>query len=221
MTPHAASAPTPIRWGRAGAVRSAPHGRSEGSRAMLRLIAVFCATVVAGCALSACGGGSAAHFTPHGGLPATPSPVPTGAGSLSAVQVNSALAGVATTYATLPHTNPVSDISALAASMVASGAFSTAAATPGGITATLPDGSLALVFADVPEEVGVKGTAARSQHASSVSSAATRGSAGAQQSVESRVRLSLQRFGSELQRDLRSGLGRRVHRLGLQEPADR
>jgi hypothetical protein len=143
---------------------------------MSRLIAVVCAMLVAGSALAGCGGGSTARVTPRGGLAATPSPTPTPAvgGTVTAAQVNSAFAGVATTYGALPHTDPVSDISALAKSMVTSGAFSAATVTPGGITATLPDGSLALVFADVPEEVGVKGTAAHSRRAASASSAITR-----------------------------------------------
>ena len=130
---------------------------------MTRPFTFFCALLVAGSLLGGCGGGSAAHVTPRIGLTPTPSPVPTMGGSVTAAQVNAAFAGVATAYASLPHTDPVSDLSALAKAMSASGAFSSAAVTPGGITATLPDGSLALVYADVPEDLGVKGTASRAR----------------------------------------------------------
>jgi hypothetical protein len=65
-----------------------------------------------------------------------------------------ALQSVQTFYQSLPHTSVTSDLSALAAQMISSGTFKTATVVPGGISATLPDGTLALVFADRAENLG-------------------------------------------------------------------
>ena len=51
-------------------------------------------------------------------------------------------------YAALPHASLSADLSTLAAQMVSSGAFMTATVSPGGISATLANGSPAVVFAD-------------------------------------------------------------------------
>lgn len=51
-------------------------------------------------------------------------------------------------YAALPHASLSADLSTLATQMVSSGNFKTAVVTPGGISATLPNGSPALIFAD-------------------------------------------------------------------------
>jgi len=86
--------------------------------------------------------------------PTTAMPTPVPSGALSVAAVNAALRGVETYYTTLPHINLQQDLSSLAAHMTASGAFRAAAVSPGGITATLPDGTTALVFADRDEELG-------------------------------------------------------------------
>jgi hypothetical protein len=84
---------------------------------------------------------------------ATPSPTPSsgGAGTPEAVP---ALQSVQTIYQSLPHTSVTSDLTALAAKMVSSGTFKTATIVPGGISATLPDGTPTLVFADRVENLG-------------------------------------------------------------------
>jgi len=94
---------------------------------------------------------------------ATPSPVQSG--MLGIAAVNSALQGVETYYLTLPHSNLETDLNALAAHMTSSGAYETAIVTAGGVSATLPDGSHALVFADRAEDVGGPAAAARSREA--------------------------------------------------------
>ena len=84
---------------------------------------------------------------------ATPSPTPLpGTGSTPAAVP--ALQSAQTIYQSLPHTSVTSDLTALAAKMVSSGTFKTATIVPGGISATLPDGTLTLVFADRVENLG-------------------------------------------------------------------
>jgi hypothetical protein len=78
---------------------------------------------------------------------ATPSPTPTPGTSGTPAAVT-ALQNVETLFQSLPHTSVTSDLNALAAKMVSSGAFKTATVVPGGITATLPNGTTVLVFAD-------------------------------------------------------------------------
>jgi len=111
---------------------------------------------------AACNGGSTTIVprTHSSGTPSSaptqspsPTPTPSSGSTLSPSAVSTALQSVQNYYATLPHTDPVSDIAAVAHQMVASGAFKAANVTPGGITGTLPDGHLALVFADAPEDV--------------------------------------------------------------------
>jgi hypothetical protein len=70
-----------------------------------------------------------------------------------ATQVDAALASTQSYYATMPHTNVVSDLTALAAEMVSSKAYATAVVSPGGISATLPDGTKTFIFADQPENL--------------------------------------------------------------------
>jgi hypothetical protein len=67
---------------------------------------------------------------------------------MTAAQINAALESVESTYQGLPHTGVDADLQALAADMTASGTFSSATVTPGGIDATFPNGRHALVFAD-------------------------------------------------------------------------
>jgi hypothetical protein len=80
----------------------------------------------------------------------------------NADQVNAALASTQSYYQTMPHTDVVSDLNALAAEMVSSKAYATAVVSPGGISATLPDGTKTFVFADQPEDLAGGPTAASS-----------------------------------------------------------
>jgi hypothetical protein len=95
----------------------------------------------------------------------TPTPAPTKtpapAGTMNATQVSTALTGVETYFAGLPHVDAVADIASVATHMVASGAFKAATVTPGGIDATLPDGTEALVFADHPETLAGSASSAK------------------------------------------------------------
>jgi len=84
---------------------------------------------------------------------ATPSPTPA-AGASGTPAAVPALQNVQTIYQSLPHTSVTSDLTALAAKMVSSGTFKTATIVPGGISATLPDGTPTLVFADRVENLG-------------------------------------------------------------------
>jgi hypothetical protein len=84
---------------------------------------------------------------------ATPSPTPA-AGASGTPAAVTALQNVQTIYQSLPHTSVTSDLNALAAAMVSSGAFKTATVVPGGISATLPNGTPTLVFADRVENLG-------------------------------------------------------------------
>jgi hypothetical protein len=104
--------------------------------------------------LVACHGGSSGTV-PHGPSSGTPTSAPGGGATLSPDAVATALANVQQYYVTLPHADPTADIAAVAKQMVSSGTFQTAAVTPGGITATLSDGSPALVFADSPADLGL------------------------------------------------------------------
>ena len=106
-------------------------------------------------------------------------PTPASSGALSVAQVNAALQGVETYYTTLPHTNLQQDLSSLAAHMTASGAFTAAAVSPGGITAALPDGTTALVFADRDEELGGFSADARLRSVRSARGSAARAAAAA------------------------------------------
>jgi len=83
----------------------------------------------------------------------SPAPSPSSSGSLlpDAV-VSAAVSSVGSYYATLPHTNLTSDLQSLANNMVSSGQFKSAIVSPGGITATLSDGEVTLVYADAPED---------------------------------------------------------------------
>ena len=102
------------------------------------------AGVLAGC------GVRAATFPHVPGAAASATPIPGGGPTPEAVP---ALQSVQTTYQGLPHTSVVNDLNALAAQMVSSGTFKTATVVPGGISATLPDGTLTLVFADRVEDL--------------------------------------------------------------------
>jgi hypothetical protein len=114
---------------------------------MSPLMRLFLVLGLAG-ALAACGGRSGAVPNQRGGGPTAP---PSGGPTPEAVP---ALQSAQTFYQSLPHTSLTSDLSALAAQMVSSGTFKTATVVPGGISATLPDGTPALVFADRAENLG-------------------------------------------------------------------
>lgn len=119
-------------------------------RLYLGLTFVLLVAFTAGCG----GGGHASTFTPRlGSTPApggstgpTPAPGPTSSAAIAVA--NTSLSGVQTQYAALPHTSLQADLTTLATQMVASGKFTKATVTPGGITATLADGAPALIFAD-------------------------------------------------------------------------
>ncbi len=84
----------------------------------------------------------------------TPKPTPTKSPKpvLTAAEIEAALEGAEAYYNRLPHKNLVTDLEALASHMVASKQFASAAFTPGGVTATLIDGSPAFVFAGNRED---------------------------------------------------------------------
>lgn len=125
---------------------------------------------------SGCHGGSSGVLFPHG--PAggsSPTPSPGSTGTLTAAQVNASMQNVQSMFAGMPHTDLTSDLNTLAAQMVSSGAYEAAVVNPGGITGTLPDGSTALFFADVPQDVGYATSgAARAPAQHSTTSAAAR-----------------------------------------------
>jgi hypothetical protein len=105
--------------------------------------------------LSACSGSRSIPVAPsHGGgttSPAgtpTPSATPSSSSSTSVAAVATALASVEAYYQTLPGTDPMSDVANVAAHMVSSGAFASATAGPGAISATLSDGTPVIVFTD-------------------------------------------------------------------------
>src|SRR5579884_3034161 len=99
----------------------------------------------------------------HAGATPAPTATPVASGTLLPIaSVSAAIASVGSYYQSLPHTSVSSDLQSLASHMVSSGQYKTAVVSPGGITATLPDGELTLVFADAPEDVAPKrGSAAR------------------------------------------------------------
>ncbi len=118
-----------------------------------------------------------ATSTPTPAPSATPSNAPSpGATSSAAIAAaNASLTNVQTMYAALPHASLSADLSTLASQMVASGQFKTAAVTPGGISATLPNGSPALVFADhVGDTSNATATTAHRVRASSAADARRR-----------------------------------------------
>ncbi len=103
--------------------------------------------------------------TRHVAATPTPAATPPASGALLPIaSVSAAIASVGSYYQTLPHTNLSSDLQSLAAHMVSSGQYKTAIISPGGISATLSDGELTLVYADAPEDVAPKtASAARIQ----------------------------------------------------------
>ena len=114
-------------------------------------------------ALSACSGNHSLPVAPivRGGPTAsagTPSPAPS---SASVAAVATALANVEAYYQTLPGTDPQSDVANVAAQMVSSGAFASATAGPGAISATLHDGTPIVVFTDRVADLLVAGDARR------------------------------------------------------------
>lgn len=129
------------------------HRTSASQRGLLLLAALAL--------FSGCHGGSVASLPRLAGGGTTPTPAPGSTGTLTAAQVTTAMQNVENSYLALPHTSVQSDLSALAAQMVSSGAYKAATVNPGGITATLPDGSTAVFFADVPADLGLPESAAR------------------------------------------------------------
>jgi hypothetical protein len=86
-----------------------------------------------------------------GGNPPTCGGLPTGT-MLTAAQVNATGASVVTYYQSLPHSSAAGDLVSVAGYMVQSGLFVGAKVTPGGISATLPDGMDFIEFADRIED---------------------------------------------------------------------
>ncbi|HEX3467266.1 MAG TPA: hypothetical protein VHT05_04240 [Candidatus Elarobacter sp.] len=80
--------------------------------------------------------------------------MPGSTGTMTAAQIQTALAGVQSYYLTLPHTSVETDLQNVAAHMTASGVFSSATLTNGGIDATFANGTEALIFADRPDDLG-------------------------------------------------------------------
>ena len=114
-------------------------------------LAIVLAAIAVG--LSACSGNRSLPVSPYAGgtgapRPTTaPSPAPS-TSSASVAAVATALANVEAYYQTLPGTDPMSDVANVAAHMVSSGAFASATAGPGAISATLGDGTPVVVFTD-------------------------------------------------------------------------
>jgi hypothetical protein len=117
------------------------------------------------------GGGSspapAVAPTPTPIRSASPSPTPGSTSTPNVAAVTAALQDTRSYFATLPHRNLQTDLSALAAQMVSSKAFTSAAVTDGGITAVAADGTKTLVFADHPEALGYTASPASRRVASS------------------------------------------------------
>jgi len=118
-----------------------------------RGLAIMLAAIAVG--ISACSGNRSLPVSPvvrgSASAPAgtaTPSPSPGTTSSASVAAVATALASVEAYYQTLPGTDPLSDVANVAAHMVSSGAFASATAGPGAISATLPDGTPIVVFTD-------------------------------------------------------------------------
>jgi len=129
-----------------------PHAGSGASAPTVRPSGVSGTAAPTGTATPA--GAQSPTARPSGATPSpSPTPKPGSSGQLTPDQAAAALEGVETYYQTLPHTDPVADIDAVVAHMTSSGAFASATAGPGGITATLPDGETALVFADRLEDL--------------------------------------------------------------------
>ena len=122
-------------------------------RFRLKVLQVMTLAFAATSALAGCGGGS--HGAAVAPLRPTPSPTPGSGptGTMSAAQIQAALEGVQTYYLTLAHTSVETDLKSVAAHMTASGAFSSATVTNGGIDATFANGMEALIFADRSEDL--------------------------------------------------------------------
>ncbi len=114
---------------------------------MRLLFTLGLAAALAGC------GGARSSAVPH--VPGAPAPSSTPLPGGPTPEAVPALQSVQTIYQSLPHASVTNDLAALAAKMVSSGTFKTATVVPGGISATLPDGTLTLVFADRVENLGV------------------------------------------------------------------
>ena len=112
--------------------------------------------------VTGCGGGSSTLTPqPRGpGVAAGPTPTPIPVGGLpSAAKVTAALADAEAFFASQPHADLPTDVSATAAHMTASKLFVAAVVGPGGITGTLPGGLSVMLFADRPEEYGAAASA--------------------------------------------------------------
>jgi hypothetical protein len=115
--------------------------------------------------MAGCHGGSSSVTpvvapTPTPIRSATPSPAPGSTSTPNVAVVTTALQSTQTYFATLPHQNLHNDLSALAAQMVSSKAFTSATVSYGGIAAVAADGTKTLVFADRPEDLGYATSAA-------------------------------------------------------------
>jgi hypothetical protein len=124
--------------------------------------AIRCALLlVALSVLAACGGGGVSTLPVKGHASAPSTPGPGATGTLTPAQITTAFQNVEATYQGLPHTSTASDLSALAAQMVSSGAFKSAIVSTGGISARLPDGTPVLIFADRFEDLGTTASSSR------------------------------------------------------------
>ena len=83
----------------------------------------------------------------------SPTPTPVSTASMSAAQLNAALNNVGAYYETLPHVSVSADLQSVAGEMTASGTFSSAVVTQGGIDARFPNGMEAMIFADRPDDL--------------------------------------------------------------------
>jgi hypothetical protein len=120
---------------------------------MLTLARRLLPLAVLAVAVAACGGGGSSLLPRHQAAP-TPSMSALPMGQLiPATQVTTDLKAVGAYYATLPHASINTDLQSVATHMVTSGVYTSATVLPGGISATLPDGTRALVFADIPDEL--------------------------------------------------------------------
>ncbi len=119
-----------------------------------RLLGLAALALLAGChgGTSSVAPGVAPAPTPIRSVSPGPTPGPTSTPNLAVV--TSALQSAQSYFATLPHQNLQSDLSALAAQMVSSKSFTSATVAEGGITAVAADGTTTLVFADRPEVLG-------------------------------------------------------------------
>jgi hypothetical protein len=130
---------------------------------------------------------------------------PSGA-RLTAAQINAASASVQSYFSNLPHTSLASDLNTAAGYMVASGLFLAARPSADGISATLPDGSGFIEYADRLEDFGttaaVTAVAAAHARAANARPAASLGPVNAHEIVYLVNMSDLQAFSPQVQEEL-------------------